>query len=311
LFFSQIGDGFTWTGRGTGYFDVGRDDGEEIEDITPFGGGLVVGKQTSLHFLSGANTNEFQLNQLNAGGAAPGRSILATPYGCVIAGREQIWLYDGESVIPIGRGIQHSYGVADGAYVSLSYQDGSIYIADGTSTYIYVFDINAGVWRLERIGTLAGEAAAVLYNYGDIQLYGPVNSTAVSLLGFRTFPDPDRGRDEGLAEIFTASTGDRWFAGPRNPITPRRLWVQTRQRDGDATETGISIDAVYDSGEPEETQFIPARVEGVYRDPLTFSNTGKGGGSVKLTFTHIADEDEDVTYDLEALAIDVERADAR
>jgi hypothetical protein len=311
LSFSQVGDGSTWSGKGTGYFDFGRDDGEDIEDITPFAGGMVVGKATTLYFLAGSNTNEFQPVPLNAGGAAPGRSVLATPYGCVIAGREQIWLYDGQSVTPIGRAIQSSYGVADGAFVSLSYQDGSIYIADGTSTYIYVFDINAGVWHLEKIGTLAGDAAAVLYNYGDIQLYGPVSSTTASLLGFRTFPDPDRGRDEGLPEIFRASTGDRWFAGPRQTITPRYLWLQTRQRDGDATETALSIDVTYDTAETETIQPVDARIEGVYRDQRAISGAAKGTSSMKLTFIHIADEDEDVTYDVEAIAVDVERANAR
>ena len=254
LQFSQIGDGNTWSGTGTGYFDVGRDDGETIEDITPFLDGLVTGKRTSLHYLVGANTDQFQLVQLNAGGAAPGRSVLATPYGCVIAGREMVFLFDGSTVTPIGRAIERSYGVADGAFVSLSYIDGSIYIADGTAGKIFVFDLNGGTWRTEQMGDGTTESASVLYNYGDIQLLGPKTGTVGSLLNYRSFPDPTRGKDyDSLEEVFLAQTGDLPLAGARQPITPRNLYLQLRQRGGDTTESGLVVTPIFDGIDGTDT----------------------------------------------------------
>lgn len=245
--FTQVLEPLTWTGTGTGYFDFAADDGEPVEDIAPFGGGLVVGKATTLHFLSGSSTDTFSPLQLDGGGAAPGRSILATPYGCVIAGLEQVWSFDGVQVRPLGRGIQHSYGLTDVDFVTTSYIDGFIYIAVPTKGKVFVFDLNAGTWHVEQVSDGGNETPAVLYNYGDTQLYGPLAGTVGSLLNYRTFPDPARTKDfDPLSEVFSAQTGDLPLAGTRRPITPRQLYMQLRQRGGDETESGLLVTPIFD-----------------------------------------------------------------
>ncbi len=302
LYFSQVGDASTWSGRGTGYFDISRDDGETIEDITPFANGLVIGKRTTLWFLAGDNTDQFQLVPLEGGGAAPGRSILATPYGCVIAGLEQVWLFDGQSVTPIGRAIEASYSVAEDAFVSLSYIDGSIYIATGAD--VFVFNLDAGVWRTERVGDGTGESPAIMYNYGDTQLMGPLAGTEGSLLNFRTFPHPTRGKDfDALTETFIAQTGDVAFGGSRLPLTPRQLYVQLRQRAGGATETGLVITPVQD-GVLQNNCDVGAENPGVRRQVVQGFSQGKTSMTLGVRVEQEIPTGQSSTFDIEDMWLD-------
>jgi len=264
LYFSAIADGGTWTGLESGYFEVGRDDGEPIEDITPCYGGLLIGKQTSLWFLDGQNRNEFQLIQLNAGGAAQGRSLIATPWGAVAAAPEMVYRFDGATVEPIGRAIEASWEVGTDEFVSCSVVDGSLYIAAGANALVYVFDLDGGRWRMEQVGTTGPQAAAVLYNHGGTQLYAPVAGTVQSLLNFRTFPNPTRGPDEGLDTYYAARTGDVAWGGPRQPVTARNLFLQVRQRSGDASETGLTVTPAF-SGEDADACTVGAEDVGVRR----------------------------------------------
>lgn len=305
LYFSQVSDGTTWTGTGTGYFDFGRDDGETIEDITPFADGLVIGKRTSVHFLAGSNTDTFSPTQLPAGGAAPGRSVLSTPYGCVIAGREMVYLFDGSTVTPIGRAIESSYSIADGEFVSTSYIDGSVYIAHGASQRIFVFDINAGVWRIEQIGNTLAESAGVLYNYGSTQLYGPVAAAVGGALNYRTFPAPTRSRDfTGIPQVFSAQTGHIPFGGPRRPITVQGLYAQVRQRNGVDTDTGLTVTPVYDRVDGTDC-LVRATDPGVRRLAVNgFPQQKAGSAFVGVKFSQTSPSGESAIFDIEDTYLD-------
>jgi hypothetical protein len=303
LSFSQAGDGLTWTGIGTGYRTIGSDDGEPIEDIAPFENGLVSAKRTSAYFTQGEIPEQFFDIRLNAGSAAPGRSLMPTAYGCVFAGPEQVWLFDGQAVQPIGRGVERSYGL-QGDFVSCSYIDGSVYIADSGAGLIFVFNL-LGQWRKEQIGSaaqVAAESAAVLYNYGGVQLYSPVAGTQGSLLNVRSFPNPTRATDfSGLGMVFRAHTPDMWLVGPRARITPTKVLAQMRQRGGDQASAGVKLDAIYDDRETISTETFAPHGDGlVWRDQKALGKANSKG-SIMLKLTHIP---TDAVFDVENLALE-------
>jgi hypothetical protein len=242
LNYTNLLDPFAWTGSGSGYWDIGTDDGEFIEDITPFNDGLSIGKETSLWFLSGSTTSDFARHQLSGGGAAPGRSLLTTPFGSVIAGTDQVWLYDGEAVTRLGNAIEVSYGPE--GYVTSSYIDGSIYIADPLAGRVYVFNLGGpvGTWRVEECADTIG----TLYNVGGRQFMGPYSTSVGSLVNFRDFPAPARGKDyDPLPMSYRMRTGDLWVDGALHPSTPRQMYLQLRQRGGDPADPGLVVTPVF------------------------------------------------------------------
>lgn len=310
LSYSQVGNGTIWTGRGSSYFEIGRDDGEPLEDVVSFADGLVISKRTSAHFLVGDDPSSFAHVQLRDGGGAPGRSLLATNYGCIMAGREVVYLFDGANVQPISRGIESTYGVADGDFVSLAYADGCCYIADGGKGYVFVYDFVSQGWHLEQIGDVPGEAAAVLFSYGETQLQGPVSSTVGSLLNYRNFPHPVRGKDyDSLAMVYDAATGDLWPSGPKYPITLRNMWLQTRQRDGAEDESNLAVRIDYDDGSYEEGVVVTGALAAprVRRQRLDFGSS-RGVGSMKLSFSHEVPTGQTIAFDIEAVMADYDRS---
>src|SRR6185436_16298458 len=83
LWFSEINDGGTWPA--INFIDVGADDGEPIECLEGFSDQLLIGKENSLWLLTGAGPDTFALHYLGSLGCAPGRTIVRTPYGAVVA----------------------------------------------------------------------------------------------------------------------------------------------------------------------------------------------------------------------------------
>lgn len=306
LSYSQVNDGRTWSGRGTGYFDIGTEDGEAIEDITPFAGGLVIGKRTTAWYLVGDTPDTFALVPLNAGGAAPGRSVLATPWGCVLAARDMVYLFNGEAVQPIGRAIQRSYGIAEGEFVTMSYIDGSVTIATGAQEF--VFDLENGHWHIEQVsdGT-DGEQPAIVFNYGDVQYMGPTSGTTMSLINYRSFPDPTRGGDDGLDTEYAVSTGDLWLAGPGRVMTMQETHIQLRQH-GDGG-TGLAYDVTYDNGDTDIQRLVEPLASGAPRAFRAWlQRTGKQGvSSVRVRLSQTLPDGDESCFDVEDWLIGFDR----
>jgi len=263
LWYSDIG---TLDFLAANYFEIGQDDGEPLEDATPFDDGLLIGKENSLHYLLGEGLNTFQRIRLSAGGAAPGRSIMATPYGAVIAGTRDVWLYTGGTTpIRISAPIEVDYQVT-GAWVSLSYWGESVYILDAGSGKVFVLHMPTGVWRIEEAGS-SGEMPSCLYNQDFRQLYGPTSATVGSLLSYREFPHGARAKDfDTLSETFRAQTEEVWPAGPETAFTPMHLHLKVRQRGGDETQEGLTVTPIYDGQEQEPLYVEPHAAAGTYRE---------------------------------------------
>lgn len=224
------------------YIDVGRPDGEPIEDIAEFDGTLVVGKENSVWIVSGDNPDAFDPHELPGdAGVAPGNTVIPTPFGVVLVGKEQVWLYDGSMPRYISEAVEQSYGMT-GTFMSAAYVDGKCWITDQGQNLVWVYDMRTGVWWKETLDN-ANESPAVLGSQGQNLLMGPVNGTISSILQSRSFPlGATRVKDADThAETFKVTTPEYWLGGPERPATFRHLDLRIRQRGGNGAQTGLSI----------------------------------------------------------------------
>jgi hypothetical protein len=273
LYFSEIGDGRTWPEENA--IDVGEDDGEAIEDLLPFVDVMLVAKRNSLWAVTGTTLADLAVTRIQGGGAAPGRSLVATPYGAFIAGREAVWLWDGGSSVQlVSRGIESTYGFT-GNFMQTSYIDDQVYICDEGSGKVWVFQVPPdGTWRTEET-----DGAAVLYNYGERQVFGPKSSTTSSLLNFRDFPAPTRGKDfDTLTEMFRMRTPDYSLAGPNRDFTLRHLSLKLRQLGGTAAQTGLTFTPYYNGVDAETKRIPPRATAGVFWHHIPLGKTHRSFG---------------------------------
>jgi hypothetical protein len=308
LHYSAPNDPTDWTGAEAGTIDVSALDGEPIEDVTPFGDGLMIAKVTSLWFLSGNGKDTFVLERLQGGGGAPGRVIMPTPYGAVVAGRKHVWLINGGRPDLISRPIELSYGIT-GDFITCAYLDDHVYICDEGTGTCWVINLTTGTWHTETITPASTEGPAVVYNQDEKLLFAPQAATVGSLLSYRLMPGATRGRDSGLAETFAATSGELWPTGPDAACTPMFLHLQLRQRGGTAGDTGLSITPTYDG---HVCDAIPVKPKDggaqTFRERVPVGSLDHGAGiySAKFDFAQALLSSEASAFDIEAAVLEVQ-----
>lgn len=300
LWFSDLATTATWPA--TNYIDINRDDGEYILDAVPFEDGLLVAKSSSLHYMSGTSPDTFSLHKLNSGGGYTGRCIAATPYGAVVAGQKEVYLWTGGGVDVISKPVETSYSLS-GRFVTTTYVDGVCYICDEGTGRVFCVALADGVWWTETLETVNNGPAA-LSSYRSRLLYGPKSGNAdVGPLQYRDIPGSARGKDFGtLAEQFSVHTPEMWLGGPNHAITPRHLYVRVRQRGGDASQTGLTITPVYD-GIVQTALTIPARATAqTFRTRLDVGSR-KGAHNVKFKFDQLLPGTHASVFDIEEVVL--------
>lgn len=295
LLWSAPGDPTSWDVVGD-YLYVGRLDGEQIEDFVPFADALLIGKRTSLWVLAGSGPETFNLVRLPFGGAAPGRSIMPTPYGAVVAGREAVYLVSGESVDIVSQPIENSYGMT-GTWMSTSFSYDTVYILDAGSGTIFALNMKTGTWRTETVSS-GNDVPQILYNHDDLQLFTPKASTTFSLLGYRTFPSATRARDAGVSEVFEITTDEAWLVGPEEKFTPMHLFLKVRQRGGTGTDTGLTITPYYDGVAGTAQTVGPGSGAGVTRYRVDLGEK-RGVSSVKFKFAQTVPSNQSSLMEVE------------
>lgn len=143
LYYSGIGDHTSWDLNN--YIPVGANDGGVIEDIAPALGGLLIAKGTGVWFLTGDGPLTFVLTKLDGGEGHWGRCICPTPYGAVIAGTLDTYLWQGGSVEPIS--IEHPDYGPGGSWVTTAFRDDKVFIT--TNGTMWVRDMAAEKWRAD------------------------------------------------------------------------------------------------------------------------------------------------------------------
>jgi hypothetical protein len=305
LYFSKVGDYTDWTTGGgaddAGYIDIGLEDGDAIESLEVFEDGILVAKTTSLWFLSGSTTADFAVHRLNGGGASPGASTCGTPFGCVIADANKVWLWTGGGVEAISDAIESSYEIT--GYASVSYIDGHAYICDSGTGTVYAIDLQTGTWQMETVDD-ADEAPATLFAFGDKLHYAPRAATENSLIQYRSHPKEVRQRDPG-EQTFTLWTPEYRFGGVSQVVTPKRLKIAVRQRgEGDMP----MVITPYYNGEAETdvVEVTPQATAGTFVERLGVGSR-RGVDTVQFRITHTVTDD--CLMDIEAMSLEYELID--
>lgn len=295
LIYSALGDGETWPG---GDIQVGRDDGEPIEALVEVGDDLLIGKENTLWDLSGSGVNTFELHKLPGPcGVAPGRTLVNTPYGVVIIGREVVWLWDqGGPPKPISKAIELNYGMT-GRYMSGTYIDGVCYIVDEGQNDYWAFSPETGNWWMESLDGSAN-APTNVYSLSDTLLMGTDASTIASIAMYRRHPAQPgtRVKDfDDLSETFTVRTPELRLAGRNRRSTVMQLNLSLRQREGESFESGLEVTHIID-GARQPARPIAPQVSGTHRARISF---GGSGFAHAFEITQTAPAGSTATFDIE------------
>jgi len=190
--------------------------------------------------------------------------VMSTPIGVIVAGRQQVALWDGTSMDSISKPIEETYGLT-GNWMSVARQDNVVYILDAGSGLMWCLDIVSGSWRTEELGS-GVDAPSCLYNQ-DFRLLGAPTNGSVwnSLLAYREFPGTPRSKDfDTLTQEFSARTADLPIAGPGFGLSPQMLHLRLRQRGGNTEQTGLTVTPYY-NGVAQDTQTIdPIQGDGIF-----------------------------------------------
>lgn len=306
LFYSAI-DSATASGDwpAANYIPVGQDDGEPIEDIAVFGDQLLIAKQNSCWVLSGAGPDSFQLHQIPDAGGAQGRCLIPTPYGVLIVGNENVWLYRGDVPERISAPIDNTFSIATTSWVNGAYAAGRCYITDSVNNRVYVYDFTSQAWWMETLSS-AGEGPAALFAHGGNLFFGPQAGTVGSLLNYRPQPalPANRIKDYGVAadvaETFVLKTPELWPRGALSPGTFRHVDLRIRQR----VATGaipIALTPIVDGAAQSPTNAtIPGSV-GTFRQRIDIP--GMTGYSLQLQAQLALAAGQGPVMDIEELSI--------
>lgn len=302
LWFSGLNDITAWDTTSltnpAGFIEVGKDDGESIEWIQPFDQGILVAKTNSLYYLAGQGPSTFQLIPLDAGEGAPGRSIVITPYGAIIVGRNDIFLYDGNYPVPISKGVSETWGMV-GPWVTAAYSDGQVYIYDAGKSDHVIYDLTTEAWHSEE-SVSGAEMLSMSFTQDDVLYTGIRSSTTFPLVFYRHIPTGARQKDQSFAETMHLMSPELWLAGAATEVTLRHAYIRFRQR-GTGGATNLVVKA-YRNGTLQDTKNIaPRAAAGVYRQRLDFGPTAY---YITLEASHVADG---CVFDIEELVIDWEK----
>lgn len=305
VYFSELGDSTAWdaSAGGTLFFDVAQDDGEPVRDFVTFDNGLIIAKDTSLWFLSGAGPDTFALHPLGQVDCAPGRSLIPTSRGVVIAGRDSVWFWGGATPYEITDPIHSSYSMT-GNFMSGTFFDDVAYICDAGSGTVWAWDIRSEVWYNEMVGT-ANEGPGMLWSRADTLVGGTKQASTNSLVVYRDHRGP-RARDANLSQTFLAKTGDIWIAGPDRPVTVRHLWLRLRQRGAGVSHEDPMTITVYGDGVKNTERIVRLSEDaGVTRHRI---DLGLTAFAVRLEFSKALTSSEAGIFDIEQaeLELDVE-----
>jgi hypothetical protein len=277
LRWSELGDGTVWSTE-TNEQPIGQDDGEPIEDLCSWDRAMFIGKENSIWVQSGFGPSTFSWRQMDGGGCAPGRTLVACPEGVMAIGRERIWWLEGGGFSPISGPIETSYGMT-GNYMSGTYVDGTVHVCDEGSGKVWIWEIASQAWHTELFGTV-NEGPGILSARADYLLGGAKVGSTNSLLLYRQMPGASRARIPGSAQAFRAATGYEWMQHAVGPFTARHLYFKLRQRGGSAASTPLTIthSVVGDDGEVSETVKTESLrgSAGTYRVRVDLGQTGYG-----------------------------------
>jgi hypothetical protein len=297
LFYSDIGDQTSWPA--TNFIDIGKDDGEPIDDIASTQNVLVVAKASGIWTLSGSGPDTFFLSQMPYGEAAPGRSIAVSPFGAIVAGKTAVWSVVSNTVENISRQIGPSY--APTGYVHTAYVDNKVYILDVDAKVIWVYDLTSTVWHRETMDGVNNQPVTMISDYGKRLMAQPKSSTDTGLFYYKDLPAGTRVRDfSPVTSDATLTTPVMWLGGAKSRITPRWLFLQLRQRgSGGSPDQRLRVETRYD-GSSGNIHYVPLQPDSrAFRDRVDLG-AKRGATNVQFVITGPSTGNQ---YDIEKATI--------
>lgn len=298
-----------WSGRGDqtywdedAWIDIGED-GEGILDIAPVLDGLLIAKRDSLHFLtwSGGPASK----PLAGGNGSKGNCICPIPGGAVIAGRYQVWMWQGGAPKPISSPLADwwasPYAAGDREFTFTAYVDGKVYISRALDNAFAVLNTDMGVWWTDLPGK---ECEVVACFDGHTLLAAPYNDTAWSPVRFQLHPEGDRARDETTAERFHARTQALMLGTPGRLINPQTLYIAYEIENLNRGEATLKVTPIYD-GHEQTPRYLKARKgEGTFREPVSVGVYNRSSiHKVQYDFELDLTADEETTVNIEYLEL--------
>jgi hypothetical protein len=315
LYRSALGDPYGWdTTLTTAMFmEVGQGDGTSIQDLLSISEGLLIAKDNSLWLLSGRDSATFVLDQVESIGVGAGRGLCNTPYGVVVAGPQQVFLWDG-SATNISKAIEGEYAPA-GEFITTAYVDEEVYICDESTGTLWVFDLRLGKWRKETIGAPTTNGPAGLASRGNTLYYYPQAGSSVSLVAYKDSPGTARGIDVETGLNLILETPELWITGPADNHTIMHLALRVRCRGAGGGE--MTVTPTYDGHVQDAITFDryheTAQPQLDYEDTGTFRvrlDVGSYPGSfnAKFRFSQGLNAGQNLTMDIDeaVLIYDVE-----
>lgn len=303
LYYSEIGDHTIWTSGTAGNIQVGNDSGDPIEDIATYNDGLMIAKKNSLWFLSGSGADSFRLIKLDGGNSSSGKTIMPTPYGCIIAGDRQIWNFANGSVDKISVPVQETYGKT-GNWMYVDYLDTTGFFCDEGSGTVYVLNFQTGAWTTYTVDSAATEGPSCIASRRYRQVFTPKNATVGSILNYREVPQGTRAKDfDTLGETFHLLTPEIWAASVTQKFTPRYLFLKLRQRGGSELDSPLVVTPYFNGVQGTAREIAPLETAGTRhaRISLAEDRLAKGIMHIQFDITQTALSGESAIFDIEEI----------
>jgi hypothetical protein len=279
---------------------ISEDDGEPIEALEVWDRALFIGKESSIHYMTGTGPTNFAFRLADGGGVAPGKTLIPTPDGIIAVGRERVYLMSGGGFEPISQPIEGNYGMT-GDFMTGCYINGVVYICDEGSGVIWRLDTALGTWSTFDTDE-QDEGPNSIHAVGPYLMAGVTNGASNSIALFRAEPGDPRGRVAHAGQTFTLRTGEMWLAGAGREWTIRRAHLALRQHGGDETQAGLTLTVYDQESEVASTETIgPFDEAGTYRQPISLGRSGSGS---TIEITQTVTNTQTSLFDIEAVEIE-------
>lgn len=305
LYCSDLG---LYTGAsGTNYVGVNEGDGDTIEDLEPYLDFLAVGKGTGVWLLSGSGLDSFELQPLDTGYCARGKSLVASPEGLFIIGDRDIYFYQAD-VKRISEPLEGTYAVPDTGFVYGAWWDDKLHVSVSDGTY-YVYDSANESWVKEAAATAADGAGPIVAS--QEYLYTASKAATVnSIAQYRKTSTITPARDAGIGEAFAATTGLIFLGDGNSDVTTRELYIRLRQYGTESSPAPLKVVVKDEEGVEIQSDFaeLPNSTPTIRRFRLDF---GAEASAFQLAFTHTMTSSKTVLFDIERIQAVVEVTERR
>lgn len=259
-----------------------------LEALCPVEEGLLIGAQGEIHLLRGTGPDNYNLIQLQGGDCMRGRSMISTPYGVIIVGRTDMFIWQGGPVVPIDRGVDTQM---TGKWCATAYKKGKVLVGDvrgANPKLIWVYDLENRSWTQERFGSAGTTAPQVFVSppgYTGDYVFGAADmGVSYSPVMWR-HPERTRQLDAAILtpdQLFRARTQGLYLGSAKDKAQSDHLFLRVYQRGPNDVNHPFTVTPIVD-GSAKAARTIEQRGVGVHRHRV---DLGHDGYEFQFLFEH-------------------------